>query len=174
MAVKTLNKEEIKDLYDKDFYQWIMENVELLKNKDFDLVDWENVIEELESMGRSELRSEISFMTVILEHLYKYEHFRDNNTMGNGWIKSILNSRYRLIKIFDKNPSLEKKAEESISEAWEDSIRKMITWFKYPENHHLAKKYFGKIPTEQDFPKKCPYTFQQILEYEPWLKNLEE
>jgi hypothetical protein len=163
--------QDLKQLYNKDFYQWIMENVELLKNKDFDLMDWEHVIEELESMGRSELSSAISFMTVILEHLYKYEHFRDNNTMGNGWIKSILNSRYRLIKIFDKNPSLEKKAEESISEAWEDSIKKMITWFKYPENHHLAKKYFGKIPTEQDFPKKCPYTFRQILEYEPWIEN---
>jgi len=122
-------------------------------------------------MGRSELSSAISFMTVILEHLYKYEHFIDNNTMGNGWIKSILNSRFRLIKIFDKNPSLEKKAEESISEACEDSIKKMITWFKYPENNHLAKKYFGKIPTEQDFPKICPYTFQQILEYEPWIEN---
>jgi hypothetical protein len=166
--------QDLKQLYNKDFYQWIMENVELLKNKEFDLVDWENVIKELESMGRSELSSAISFMTVILEHLYKYEHFRDNNTMGNGWIKSILNSRYRLIKIFDKNPSLEKKAEESISEAWEDSIKKMITWFKYPENKILAKKYFSKIPTDQDFPKKCPYTFQQILEYEPWLKNLEE
>jgi hypothetical protein len=163
--------QDLKQLYNKDFYQWIMENVELLKNKDFDLVDWENVIEELESMGRSELSSAISFMTVILEHLYKYEHFRKNETMGNGWIKSILNSRYRLIKIFNKNPSLEKKAEESISEAWEDSIKKIITWFKYPENHHLAKKYFGKIPTEQDFPKKCPYTFQQILEYESWIEN---
>jgi hypothetical protein len=166
--------QDLKQLYNKDFYQWIMENVELLKNKDFDLVDWEHVIEELESMGRSELSSAISFMTVILEHLYKYEHFRDNNTMGNGWVKSILNSRYRLIKIFDKNPSLKKKAEESIQEAWEDSIKKIITWFKYPENHHLAKKYFDKIPTEQDFPKKCQYTFQQILEYEPWLKDLEE
>jgi hypothetical protein len=163
--------QDLKQLYNKDFYQWIMENVELLKNKEFDLVDWEHVIEELESMGRSELGSVISFITVILEHLYKYEYFRDNNTMGNGWIKSILNSRYRLIKIFDKNPSLEKKAEESISEAWEDSVKKMITWFKYPENHHLAKKYFGKIPTEQDFPKNCPYTFQQILEYEPWIEN---
>ncbi|WP_299238378.1 DUF29 domain-containing protein [Sulfurihydrogenibium sp.] len=174
MITKIISKEELKSLYEKDFYKWITENVQLLKNKDFDLVDWENVIEELESMGRSELSSAISFMTVVLEHLYKYEHFRDNNTMGNGWIKSILNSRYRLIKIFDKNPSLEKKAEESIQEAWEDSIKKMITWFKYPENHHLAKRYFGRLPTEQDFPKICPYTFQQILEYEPWLKDLEE
>jgi Domain of unknown function DUF29. len=98
--------------------------VELLKNKDFDLVDWENVIEELESMGRSELRSVISFMTVILEHLYKYEHFRDNNTMGNGWIKSILNSRYRLIKIFDKNPSLEKKLKKAFQKHGKTQLKR--------------------------------------------------
>jgi hypothetical protein len=146
--------QDLKQLYNKDFYQWIMENVELLKNKDFDLVDWENVIEELESMGRSELGSVISFMTVILEYLYKYEHFRDNNTMGNGWVKSILNSRYRLIKIFDKNPSLKKKAEESIQEAWEDSIKKIITWFKYPENKILAKKYFWQNTNRARFSKE--------------------
>jgi hypothetical protein len=62
MATKTVSKEELKTLYEKDFYKWIIENVELLKNKEFDLVDWENVIEEFESMGRSELRSVISFM----------------------------------------------------------------------------------------------------------------
>jgi hypothetical protein len=32
----------------------------------------------------------------------------------------------------------------------------------------LANKYFGRKPTEKDFPEKCPYTFNQILEYEPW------
>jgi hypothetical protein len=169
MAVKTLNKEEIKDLYNKDFYQWIVENVELLKNKEFDLVDWEHVIEELESMGRSELRSVISFMTVILEYLYKYEHFRESEMMGNSWIDSIDNSRIELEWLFNDSSSLKRKAQEEIDLAWKSAVKRLIKWFKKPENHHLAKKYFGKIPTEQDFPKKCPYTIQQILEYEPWI-----
>ena len=48
--MKTL--ENLKQLYEKDFYQWITENIELLKNKEFDLVDWENLLEEIEDMEK--------------------------------------------------------------------------------------------------------------------------
>jgi len=166
--------QDLKQLYNKDFYQWIMENVELLKNKEFDLVDWEHVIEELESMGRSELRSVISFMTVILEHLYKYEHFRESETMGDGWIDSIDSSRIELEWLFNDSPSLKRKALEEIDIAWKDAVRRLVRWFEKPINKRLAKKYFGKLPTEKNFPKKCPYTFDHILNYKPWLKDLEE
>jgi len=44
-------------------------------------------------MGRRYLESVISFMAIILEHLYKWENFRENENMGNGWIRSIINSR---------------------------------------------------------------------------------
>jgi len=109
MIMKTISKEELKSLYEKDYYQWIIENVELLKNKEFDLVDWDNVIEELESMGRSELRSVISFMAIILEHLYKWENFRENENMGDSWVRSILSSRNRIYDLFEESPSLKQK-----------------------------------------------------------------
>ena len=168
MIMKTISKEELKSLYEKDYYQWIIENVELLKNKEFDLVDWDNVIEELESMGRSELRSVISFMAIILEHLYKWENFRENENMGNSWVRSILSSRNQIYDLFEESPSLKNKAKEEIELVWKSAVRRLINWFKYPENAHLANKYFGRKPTEKDFPEKCPYTFNQILEYEPW------
>ncbi len=164
----------LKELYEKDFYQWITENIELLKGKEFDLVDWENVIEELESMGRSELRSAISFMAVILEHLYKWENFKENNSMGNGWVRSVNTSRIQLEELFDDSPSLKRKAKEEIGLAWKSAVRRLVNWFEDPENLYLSKKYFGRIPTEKDFPERCPYTFEQILDYKPWLKDLEE
>ena len=43
--MRTLNKEELKELYDKDFPLWIEINLELLKEKAYDLVDWENLFE---------------------------------------------------------------------------------------------------------------------------------
>jgi hypothetical protein len=27
----------------------------------------------------------------------------------------------------------------------------------------------GKMPTKNDFPKECPYTFEQLMEYKPWV-----
>ncbi|GET41404.1 hypothetical protein MiSe_62160 [Microseira wollei NIES-4236] len=41
-------------LYEQDFYLWIQTTAKLLKDRRFDDVDWENLIEEIESMGRSE------------------------------------------------------------------------------------------------------------------------
>ena len=107
-------------------------------------------------------------MAVILEHLYKYEHFKEDETMGNSWVGSILSSRNQIYDLFEESPSLKNKAKEEVELAWKSAVRRLINWFKYPENKHLADKYIGRKPTEKDFPEKCPYTFNQIIEYEPW------
>jgi len=60
MRQKTQN---LKELYEKDFYLWVQENLRLLKNKEYDLVDWENLLEEIEDMGQRYLDSAVSFMS---------------------------------------------------------------------------------------------------------------
>ena len=50
----------------------------------------------------------------------------------------------------------------------------LIVWFDEDENENLAQKYFGRVPTEKDFPQECPYTFEQIMEYEPWLEEIKK
>jgi len=44
--------QSLKELYEKDFYLWVLENLKLLKNREYDLVDWENLLEEIEDMGQ--------------------------------------------------------------------------------------------------------------------------
>jgi hypothetical protein len=48
-----MREKTLKELYEKDFYLWVQENLRLLRNKEFQLVDWENLLEEIEDMGRS-------------------------------------------------------------------------------------------------------------------------
>ena len=43
-------------LYEQDFYQWTQEQADLLKAGALSQLDVENLIEEIESMGRSEKR----------------------------------------------------------------------------------------------------------------------
>jgi len=43
----------LKELYERDYYLWVQENLRLLKNREFHLVDWENLLEEIEGIGRS-------------------------------------------------------------------------------------------------------------------------
>jgi hypothetical protein len=39
----------------------------------------------------------------------------------------------------------------------------------------LVKANFkGKLPTKRDFPQECPYTFEQVMEYEPWVREFME
>ena len=169
MSLKTV--ENLKELYEKDFYLWVMENLRLLKEKRYEEVDWENLLEEIEDMGRSELRSVISYISIILEHLYKLENFKVSQEMGNSWIKSIINAREGLELMFDESPSLRGKAQQELEKSWRIAVKRLIAWFEYPENIALAKRFFGRLPTEKDFPSKCPYTFEQLLSYRPWIKE---
>jgi hypothetical protein len=176
LKLMELKTQSLKELYEKDFYLWVMENLKLLKNKEYELVDWENLLEEIEYMARRELRSVISLMAVIMEHLYKWEKFRENEYMGSHWKKSVNTARMQIADLFDDNPSLRRVAQEkdSLNKAWRRAVRRLIVWFDEDENKDLAKKYFGRLPTEEDFPKDCPYTFEQVMEYKPWLEEIRE
>jgi hypothetical protein len=113
----------------------------------------------------------VSYMAVIMEHLYKWENYRNSAYMGSGWKKSIINARTKMLKLFKGTPSLKAKAKEKeiLQRAWEYAVLDLIAWFKV--NEKLALRYFGRLPTEKDFPQECPYTFEQVMEYEPWLEE---
>jgi hypothetical protein len=168
-----LKIQQLKELYEKDFLLWLEENLKLLENREYDLVDWENLLEEIRDMGQRHLDAVISQMARIMEHLYKWENYRYREYVGNSWINSIHQARGKLELAFKRYPSLRAKSRdrENIQTAWEVVVSNLIRWFENPKNHDLAKRYFGRIPTEKDFPKDCPYTFEQILEYKPWLKD---
>jgi hypothetical protein len=166
--------QSLKELYEKDFYLWVLENLKLLKNREFKLVDWENLLEEIEDMGKSLFKSVRSHMSTIMEHLYKWENFRYGPEIGYDWIETINNARRELEDIFEDNPSLKVKVQyrNTMHRAWKLAVRALVDWFENPKNKALALAYFkGKLPTEKDFPQECPYTFEQIMEYKPWLKE---
>lgn len=48
---------------------WIEEIVNLLREKSYHSVDWENLIEEIENLGRSDRQKVRSFLRNLLEHL---------------------------------------------------------------------------------------------------------
>ena len=64
-------KTDNQTLYETDYLQWIEKTVEKLQSQDYGNVDWENLIEEIEDMGRSERRSLKSNLLVVLLHLLK-------------------------------------------------------------------------------------------------------
>ncbi len=44
---------ELKLLYEEDYFLWLEKTIELLNNRQLENLDYENLIEELEALGRS-------------------------------------------------------------------------------------------------------------------------
>jgi len=163
-------RQDLKQLYEKDFILWVEENLRLIKEKNYEEVDWENLFEEIEDMGRRHLDSAISYMAILMEHLYKLEHFKIDEKMGKSWIKSVLNARDRLELMLKREPSLRRKLEEYLSWAWEEAVLNLISWFR--DNEELAEKFFRRLPSKEDFPSECPYNFEEVLSGKPWEHSL--
>ena len=64
----------IESLYSTDFYAWTQEQSQFLSSRDWNQLDIDHLIEEVESLGkqqRQELRSRLS---IALGHLLKWEY----------------------------------------------------------------------------------------------------
>ncbi|MEZ0323974.1 MAG: DUF29 domain-containing protein [Hydrogenothermaceae bacterium] len=157
MVAKDISKEELKDLYNRDFPLWAEINLQLLKEKAYELVDWENLLEEIEDIGTRHLESCISYLAVILEHLYKIDNLKDivgGETAGKSWIRSVLNSRSRIEIWFDIYQSLKSKLQKEVDTAWKISRRKLEIWLRNNDYN----------PEDFDIPVQCPYTYQEAME----------
>ena len=74
-----------KSLYETDFLLWTEETIAKLKARDFDHVDLENLIEEIESLGKSDKKEIKSRLTTLLICLSAYMSICLKSLMaGNG------------------------------------------------------------------------------------------
>jgi len=47
-------KNPSSNLYERDYYAWLQDQVQALRERRIEEVDWENVAEEIEDLGKSE------------------------------------------------------------------------------------------------------------------------
>ncbi|HEY9598031.1 MAG TPA: DUF29 family protein, partial [Cyanophyceae cyanobacterium] len=66
---------DLKELYELDDSQWLEETIELLKNKQFDAIDLENLIEELEELGKEKKNAVASLLEQIIRHLLLLQYW---------------------------------------------------------------------------------------------------
>lgn len=100
----------------KIFFLWITTHIDLLKQKKWDLIDIEHLIEELDSIGKSEIRSLASLFGILFAHLYKWDHFPKSRSKS--WINSIEYSQEEINRLLNKQPSLKSKLNEAIEDGW--------------------------------------------------------
>jgi Domain of unknown function DUF29 len=137
----------IKPLYDADFYAWTQEQAKLLRHKQWDQLDLENIIEEIESLGRQE-RSELrNRLTVLLGHLLKWQF--QPNMRSKSWRLTIREQRLQIFEHIQENPSLKPYIPEAMQKAYRGGVI-------------LAAKETS-LETE-NFPEICPYGFEEAID----------
>jgi hypothetical protein len=134
-------------LYEQDFYLWLAETVQLLKTGKFEKLDVNNLIEEIESMGRSEKKSVESNLEVVLVHLLKYKYQPDKRSTS--WRITLLEHRRRLQRDFKISPSLRRYFLETLA-------------YCYQGARKLASVETEIVITT--FPSECPFTAEQVLD----------
>ena len=105
--------------YDDDVYAWSQRQGALLRRlaageciNDADL-DWPNIAEEIETVGRSERRAIASRLGNIIEHLMKLEASPAEDPRA-GWRMTIERSRIEIEALLDDSPSLKPQIDELI------------------------------------------------------------
>jgi hypothetical protein len=135
-----------KTLYEQDFNLWLEETVNLLKNRQLDQLDYENLIEEIESMARKDKCALESNLEQILMHLLKWQY--QKNKRSNSWRYSIIEHRNRLKKDFRDSPSLKPYFDDVLEDCYQTA-------------REFASEETGlDIKT---FPVDLPFTKEQIL-----------
>jgi hypothetical protein len=134
-------------LYDRDFAQWLATTAKQLRERDHENLDWENLVEEIEAMGRRERQRLTSNLVIVLLHLLKWQY--QPEMRSGSWQGSIREHRRRIRRELKDSPSLQPYLLEAFVEAYEDA---------YPQ----AADETG-LPIEI-FPSECLYTIEQVLD----------
>ncbi|NET61581.1 MAG: DUF29 domain-containing protein [Symploca sp. SIO2E6] len=106
-------------LYEQDILLWVEDTVAKLKARDFENLDLENLIEEVESLGISQKKELTSRLMVILEHLLKRLYVNSPYDF-NGWERTIRTQRNDLELLLEDAPSSggDKQAEVLMNKAF--------------------------------------------------------
>jgi hypothetical protein len=89
------------NLYDLDYYGWILNQTDLLKNGILGRLDIENLVEEISSLGDSQRSKLESFLEILLMHLLKIEYQKTHYTRS--WDLSVAEAQRQVKKVLKKN-----------------------------------------------------------------------
>lgn len=108
-------------LYEQDFVAWCEDIAAKLKARDLEHLDFENLIEEVECLGRSERRELKNRLTVLVAHLLKRVYVKSAENF-NGWELTILEQRRQIKGLLQDSPSLKPYFKEIIGEVYGDAL----------------------------------------------------
>jgi len=133
-------------LYERDFAEWIADQVAALREARFDALDVPNLIDELEGLAGRDRRELIGRLRVILIHLLKLRYQPER--ASNSWRGTILTQQGDIEDLLAQSPSLRRFVPEYVDIAYKRAREKTAL------DTHLP------VAT---FPLESPFTVEEIL-----------
>jgi Domain of unknown function DUF29 len=137
----------LTNLYETDFYAWTLEQSQLLQQGKWQALDIENLVEEIESLGRQQRQELRNRLGVLIGHLLKWDY--QSNRRCKTWKATIREQRKEVLRVMKENPSLQPYLPEAIAEAYDAGLA--IAVRETPLDY-------------KDLPSECPYMVEQILD----------
>ena len=137
-------------LYEQDFYLWIQETVELLKKGQLEQLDIENLIEEVDSMGKSQRKELKTRLIVLIEHLLKLQYWTtEKDYNARGWRNTIVEQRRQIAYTLVDSPSLKAIINDMFLDCYQDA------------RNDTLRKY--QLPLTL-FPQESPFSLLEVLD----------
>jgi predicted DNA-binding ribbon-helix-helix protein len=138
------------NLYEQDYYLWIEDVLKNIQERKWNEMDWDNLWEEIDDMGKSQKQRLTSNLRVLLMHLLKWEFQAEKRT--NSWKYTIIEHRRRILEQLEDSPSLKNYL----------NLNFATTYQKARKDASLETNL-----SLNTFPPQYPYAVEQILD-EDW------
>lgn len=109
-------------LYDRDFALWCEAMAAHLKAGEWDKLDVENLVEEIEGLTRRDKRELASRLNVLLTHLLKRLYVKISENY-RGWEMTIREQRSELELLLEQSPSLKSYFDQRFPASWRFALK---------------------------------------------------
>jgi hypothetical protein len=137
---------EIKKLYESNYLQWLEKTIKLLKSRQLEAIDYDNLIEELEDLGKSEKRRVRNLLEQIIRHLLLYQYWElERQQNASHWKAEILSFRNQI--------------NEDLTTNLHDHLADNLVL--------IYSNALGYVKTQtnlNNLPALCPYSLEQLLD----------
>lgn len=137
-----MNQKEKAGIYETDYYQWTIEQAQAMKEQNLAMLDWNNIIEEIESLGRSDYSAVASLLMRQIEHRLKIDYANQPQT-HRYWTAEIVTFKKNIKRRI--SPSMKPKLERELPDIYQDAVE--IVLAKY----------------DLTLPVICPYSLEDLL-----------
>ena len=133
--------------YEQDLVLWYEHQIELLRERQFEQLDLDHLIEELEgavSKDRRELRSRLE---VLLMHLLRCQ--LQHHRISGSWLGTLHEQRSEIAGLLEESPSLGPTVVQVAAKVYPRAVRRAATETRLPRT---------------SFPAANPYSSDQLLD----------